>query len=161
MLVPMVACLSESLPIWPFSFSSRTGQFANGGGLSALNLLILLFVFFPTLLVVGVVVFVTVANYARTRNGSYPPLVSPITKFGNYRLLTFLEFSTSPLKTITRLKNDYGPVFTMSMFGQNLTVLVGPEPTEVFFKVRPVAVCQRAVCSVSASLSPFFFLFFF
>jgi hypothetical protein len=88
---------------------------------------------------------VTLANLVRTSNPKLPPLINPKTKFGTSRLLTFLEFSASPLKMITRLYADYGPVFTLSMFGQNITLLVGHEATEPFFKSPDSVLSQSEV----------------
>jgi sterol 14-demethylase len=46
---------------------------------------------------------------------------------------------------ITRLYADYGPVFTLSMFGQNITLLVGPDATEPFFKSPDSVLSQSEV----------------
>ena len=59
--------------------------------------------------------------------------------------LTFLEFALSPLKMVTRCQRAYGPVFTMRMFGQRLTFLVGPEAQEPFFKSNDATMSQQEV----------------
>ncbi|GMH83041.1 hypothetical protein TL16_g09464, partial [Triparma laevis f. inornata] len=58
---------------------------------------------------------------------------------------TFLEFSKSPLKCITRLYKTYGEVFTMNMMGQNITILLGPDQQEHFFKLGDDHLSQQEV----------------
>jgi sterol 14-demethylase len=87
---------------------------------------------------------------------AYPPTVTPIIPslasiplIGGYlsqcRVLTFLEFSKSPLKMITRCYRDYGPVFTLSLFHQNITILLSPSYQELFFKSPDTVLSQPEV----------------
>lgn len=91
------------------------------------------------------VVSTLVGAYLRSNDPNRPPVVNPKTFLGSSRLFTFLEFSKSPLKCITRLHNDYGKVFTLNMMGQNITILLGPEAQEPFFKSSDDVLSQSEV----------------
>ena len=96
-------------------------------------------------LVVFFIVSTLIKAYLRHRDTSLPPVVHPNTFLGSSRLFTFLEFSKSPLKMITRLYKDYGTVFTLNMMGQNITILLGPEAQEPFFKSPDDVLSQSEV----------------
>ncbi|GMI11486.1 hypothetical protein TrVE_jg10559 [Triparma verrucosa] len=91
------------------------------------------------------VVTTVLTTYIRSHDPSRPPVVTPLTRFGNFKLLTFLEFSASPLKCITRLYSSYGEVFTMNMMGQNITILLGPSQQSHFFKLGDDHLSQQEV----------------
>jgi len=77
-----------------------------------------------------------------------PPVVVPkvnIPILDKLLNLTFVEFGKSPLKMVTRCEKEYGPVFSMKMFGQNITFLLGPEAQEPFFKSNDSIMSQSEV----------------
>jgi len=70
-----------------------------------------------------------------------PPNVSlGIPVFGNV-----LAFIKSPLGLINKCYQQYGPVFTVPMFGKNLTFLIGPEAQAPFFKAKDDELSQNEV----------------
>ena len=95
-----------------------------------------LLLFLTTLIITGMT-YLAVCEHIRASNPLHPPTVTPNTKIpliGHFKIFTFLEFSASPLRMIHRCYKDYGPAFTLNMFGQKITILLTPDAQEPFFK---------------------------
>lgn len=73
-------------------------------------------------------------------NSSYKsiPIIGPI-------LAPLIDFGTSPMKMVTRLTNEFGPIFTVKFVTERITFLVGPEAQEPFFKLNDDYLSQDEV----------------
>lgn len=52
-----------------------------------------------------------------------------------------MYINTHAVKQITNSYKEYGSVFTVNLFTQQMTFLIGPEAAAAFFKVRIMHVC--------------------
>ncbi|CAM9433996.1 unnamed protein product [Pylaiella littoralis] len=86
-------------------------------------------------------VFLALISAFRRSPKDAPPRVSMgMPLFGN-----IAAFLRSPLNMIRDCYDKYGAVFTVPMFGKNITFLVGPEAQAPFFKLNDETMSQNEV----------------
>ncbi|CAB9516542.1 Obtusifoliol 14-alpha demethylase (Fragment) [Seminavis robusta] len=95
----------------------------------------------------AVIVFALYFFVLRPRRGGKdaPPLVLESPVFPIPVIGVIMEFFKSPNTMVKRCYRDYGPVFTIPIFTERLTFLMGPEAQSVFFKSNDDQLTQQGV----------------
>lgn len=94
-----------------------------------------------TIGIAALVVLLTVLYLLLKRPKTAPPNAS----LGVPIVGTFYEFAKSPVGFIRKCYDQFGSVYTVSMMGQNLTFLIGPEASTPFFKATDDQLSQPEV----------------
>lgn len=87
------------------------------------------FIFGPLVLVALLALIVKVREWRKYGGYNLPPVVSSLIPFVG----SGLSFAGGPLQYTTDAYKKYGDIFTMKVFGQRLTFLVGPDAHVPFF----------------------------
>eukprot|EP00542_Grammatophora_oceanica_P019931 CAMPEP_0194050604 /NCGR_PEP_ID=MMETSP0009_2-20130614/36193_1 /TAXON_ID=210454 /ORGANISM="Grammatophora oceanica, Strain CCMP 410" /LENGTH=496 /DNA_ID=CAMNT_0038697323 /DNA_START=35 /DNA_END=1525 /DNA_ORIENTATION=+ len=102
----------------------------------------------PVFVWVTVAIVISLYLFLRPRRGSTkdaPPVVLSSPVFPVPLIGMGLEFCSSPVKMITRCHEKYGSVFTIPIAHKRITLLVGPEAQETFFKAGDDSLSQNEV----------------
>lgn len=78
-------------------------------------------------------------------NPKRPKNAPPQAHFSIPVIGSIIEFIQSPTTLMKRCRAQYGPTFSVNMFGSNLTFLIGPDAAKAFFEAEDEVLSQNEV----------------